>query len=920
MHAEQMRCVVSLMQPTVVGPLSELTQSVRVQGQLPGSTVTVAASGPHPRPLAVGVATAGDQRFPLLAGASLHHDDVLYAVQTIGNDSSAPLSGNQGMPVAPAPASSASFGPVRVRTHLYECGAHVYVDGAVPGADVTVLSGGSPLGAGIADEGVARIGLIPAIPQGSVVAIHQSSSGLAPGPDVSRVADRLPGRPGSQLAPPVLPGPIRGCDSAIEVTGVLDGAVVEVARASGGVDRAGFDLSSEWFVLSSPVDEGDELIVSQSVDAHCERRSTPSSPIVVGPLRPVDPPVVVSPLCAGATVVRVTGLRPGAIVHLSANKETYDGAAPPNQTWLDCRVPGLDTDPVSATQELCGVTSLPSATVTVDPHEDSVAPPSLVGPLLSCTGKVCITRAHRGALLQVFSRTVAGVVAISDEVLALSTNVVVSVAPLLVEGDEVFVRQWACSDTSADSGAERVRANHGPGPADVLSPLIEGDVTAHVRCSVPGATLEVFSRGRDRTMFEFLGSAVSDALHPVTTVALNRPLILQEELVARELLCGLESDPQRPIPVQGRATFGPRPFYVFGHNPNVLSDALDAVQSGANGLEPDLQVYEDDATRLCISHGTGEPSAPALADYLDGLHAMAVDGRLAMVVFDCKEEAVSPDHGFDLLAAIRAHLTHDNDLTAVISVGKIAHGAMFDRIIDILGPREGLMIDAEDDPVSVSNYFAGRGVVHHAYGNGISALNFVAGPYYRYTLEWACGVRAQSGRPRFIYVWTVNAHDELREYLRIGVDGAITDDPADLRSIMGESTFTSLVRLATQADNPLEPANFAYGLRMHTRDKWMAGTDANVTFTITGTAGSASKTVDTELVNRMESDDWNWVTIPSDDLGPLQSITVQRDDQGNGPDWFLDSIDVRSHRFAASATGSFNRWIDNTGPFTVPLV
>jgi hypothetical protein len=165
-------------------------------------------------------------------------------------------------------------------------------------------------------------------------------------------------------------------------------------------------------------------------------------------------------------------------------------------------------------------------------------------------------------------------------------------------------------------------------------------------------------------------------------VALNRPLILQEELVARELLCGLESDPQHPVPVQGKAGFGPRPFYVFGHNPNTLSDARDAVQSGANGLEPDVEVYEDDANRLCISHGTGEASAPSLAEYLDGLHPLAVDGRLAMVVFDCKEEAVSPDHGFDLLMAIRQHLTHDDDLTAVISVGKIAHGAMFDRVID----------------------------------------------------------------------------------------------------------------------------------------------------------------------------------------------------------------------------------------------
>jgi hypothetical protein len=166
----------------------------------------------------------------------------------------------------------------------------------------------------------------------------------------------------------------------------------------------------------------------------------------------------------------------------------------------------------------------------------------------------------------------------------------------------------------------------------------------------------------------------------------------------------------------------------------------------------------------------------------------------------------------------------------------------------------------------------------------------------------------------------VNAHDELREYIRIGVDGAITDSPDDLRSLAAEAEFAPLIRTATRLDNPFRPANFGYGLHVHTGDKWMAGTDANVTFTLTGAAGSATKTVNTELIKRMESDDWNWVTMPSDDLGSLQSITVQRDNQGNGPDWFLDRIEVRSARFGVSGLAVYNRWIDDTTPFTEPLV
>ena len=59
----------------------------------------------------------------------------------------------------------------------------------------------------------------------------------------------------------------------------------------------------------------------------------------------------------------------------------------------------------------------------------------------------------------------------------------------------------------------------------------------------------------------------------------------------------------------------------------------------------------------------------------------------------------------------------------------------------------------------------------------------------------------------------------------------------------------------------------------------------------------------------MERNDWNYVTIPSLDLGNLISITVQRDNSGNGPDWFLDRIVVASF---ATACGSRRRSIDGS--------
>jgi glycerophosphoryl diester phosphodiesterase len=364
-----------------------------------------------------------------------------------------------------------------------------------------------------------------------------------------------------------------------------------------------------------------------------------------------------------------------------------------------------------------------------------------------------------------------------------------------------------------------------------------------------------------------------------------------------------------------------RPFYIVGHNPNTIPDVIAALDAGANAIEPDVNVFAHNEGELCISHSEGEPGAPSLTQFLSSLHDVAIQHpALALVVFDCKEKVATPQHGTTLLKAIRTLLTPGADLNVIISVSSLSETAIFDNVKNGLESREGLMIDEENDPIAVSNFFTTNGVEDQCFGNGISFLNEILGPNVRPSMERACEFRAESNRTRFIYVWTVQDDDLLCEYIRIGVDGIITDDVAKLRGICNESQFRSVIRLATRNDNPFKPANLAYGLTIHTGDIFMAGTDANVIFTLAGEAGSASVTVDTSRPGRMERNDWNFVTLQSLNLGALQSITVQRDNQGNAPDWFLDRILVASFRFGVSKRAEFNRWIDSTSPFTQPLV
>ena len=250
--------------------------------------------------IARGTAPSADERFPLLPGVKLQRGDLLFAVQEFDGVRSAEPSGDQGQLVAPGATGTSDLGHVELMTRPYECGEYVWVEGALPGASVSLSSGPTILGSGIADEGVAVFKLTTPVPAPTSLRCFQSVPGLGSGPDTLQDSELLPPPSGLPLPPPQIQSPLRGCDTAISVSGVIDGATVTCERRSGLVERMGFFSDSNTVNLSRPLAEDDEITLSQNVSARCDRRSNASDPITVGPLEPLDPPRVRSPLCAGA--------------------------------------------------------------------------------------------------------------------------------------------------------------------------------------------------------------------------------------------------------------------------------------------------------------------------------------------------------------------------------------------------------------------------------------------------------------------------------------------------------------------------------------------------------------------------------------------------------------------------------------------
>lgn len=420
----------------------------------------------------------------------------------------------------------------------------------------------------------------------------------------------------------------------------------------------------------------------------------------------------------------------------------------------------------------------------------------------------------------------------------------------------------------------------------------------------------------------------------------------------------------------------PRPFYIIAHNPNTIAEVDAALQVGgadadplANALEPDVTVAEDcNGADILVAWDSSAPNRGGhcddvhLDDWMQAVHQRAIDHpELAMIMFDIKSSAATVDRVEEVLNDIHTILnTGPVDLNIILNVGYLSDAPAFEtaKILEKLGPREGVNVDAEDDVDDVLHFFfvdqnyAG----HIGYGDGTS----FQGLFLPRAIDKAAFSRASTGEPRVISdVYTLNHDTSMHSFISAGVDGIIPDafgviesgDPAYLHQLANVVDQHPEIRRATRDDNPWEPALQSYGLEVQTAAGLGSGTDANLTFTLTGCRGQAQITVDTGNVNAVPYDsrrmlDANlvdtpgplgrdWITIPSKNLGRITSVTVHNDNTGDAPGWHLVDLHVSSAGWLGpdidgdrEYSATYDQYIDGntttvpipvTGNFTEPL-
>lgn len=282
------------------------------------------------------------------------------------------------------------------------------------------------------------------------------------------------------------------------------------------------------------------------------------------------------------------------------------------------------------------------------------------------------------------------------------------------------------------------------------------------------------------------------------------------------------------------SSIGPRPFYVFGHMANSLEEVDDFVARGVNAIEADLTFASDGTPEkfyhggLCDCGRDCEKSAEA-STYLSYLKDAVNEGgkfagKLQLLYVDAKTDSLSSGEkyqaGINLANSLINHLWNNGTIPSEHMLNVIV-SAFSTKDKDILSGaldtfkgtgNSSLFLDHVGFDISgydllsvIAGTYEELGISQHRWqGDGIT--NCLVDIYWGSRTKAATSRRTAANTTHDyvdkVYVWTVDNPLTMRRFLRLNIDGMLTNVPTTLLSVLQEAEFSKMYRLATAQDSP----------------------------------------------------------------------------------------------------------------------
>jgi hypothetical protein len=537
--------------PIINEILSNLSTKIYVSNCVPGATVFIRSLTRPGTTLVKSQIAQPDGYLNLEVGVALATGDLLVASQSDPAGNGSPETAPElAVKVGAPPTKKEDINPVDIAGRVWQCGRHVYVGGAEPGATIELLDGGVPFANGVADGGVARFGYNETLNAGQSIEVRQRIGALL-GPDLPREVEELPMDQETPLPAPVIVEPLMACRMEIRIEGVYEGSEVTLTRKSGEVETAPFDLSGLWVNLATPLSEANGWVKARQDMPAC-RRLGQDAVAEIGPPQ-MDTPLV-SPLCTGTRSVFIDKLEKGAEVHIAVGPDVYVTFASSNgHNRFD--VDPLPQGTITIQSFFCGGSS-DIVTATVDSAPAQIDAPMIVGPLVKCQRSVTIEHLKPGATVQIWAQGPSSMPErpISQKVVAYDTRRDIDVTTL-IEGENVWAVQWACALARRDS--DRLPVWPAPAIDDpaFIKPVTRIDKSITVEKTVRDAKVEIRRQISD-TQWELIGMAVAKSFVTVVALQPRVTLAVGQVLQARQRYCSVQTRGRsrttvvKPVPLQ----------------------------------------------------------------------------------------------------------------------------------------------------------------------------------------------------------------------------------------------------------------------------------------------------------------------------------------------------------------------------------